>query len=241
MNKHSAKKNSAADLSKNPDLLFRVTESYKVARTNVMFSLLKEGCKRAVISSPMAGEGKSMTAVHLSVALAETDAKVLLIDADLRKPKVNQYFRLKNTPGLTNYLGHLCREEDILHKTEYSNLTVACAGVTVPNPSELLASGKMKAFLNEVGGQFDYVIIDTPPLNVVADALPLIKNSDGVILVVRSGTSTYPELNKTVKSLEMVNAKILGIILNAVEQKDGHSGYGYGKYGYYGSYGTYGS
>jgi Mrp family chromosome partitioning ATPase len=105
----------------------------------------------------------------------------------------------------------------------------------------LLASGKMKAFLDEIGGQFDYVIIDTPPLNVVADALPLIKNSDGVILVVRSGISTYPELNKTVKSLEMVNAKILGIILNAVEQKDGHSGYGYGKYGYYGSYGTYGS
>ena len=193
-----------------------------------------------MISSSSAGEGKTVTAVHLSVALAETDNKVLLIDADLRKPKVNQYFHLKNTPGLTNYLGGLSAREEILHQTEYGNLTVACAGVTVPNPSELLASAKMKSFLNDVSGSFDYIIIDTPPLNVVADAFPLIKDSDGVILVVRSGISTYPEVDRTVKSLEVIHAKILGIILNAVKQKNGHSGYGYGKYGYYGSYGTYG-
>lgn len=241
MKKHRKGREAAAlDLKKNPELLFQVTESYKVARTNVVFSLLKEGCKRAVISSSLSEEGKTMTAVHLAVSLAQTDARVLLIDADLRKPKISQYFGFRNAPGLTNYLGHLTGLESVLHKTDYNNLSVICAGVTVPNPSELLASEKMTAFLDEMGGQFDYIVIDTPPLNVVADALPLIKQSDGVILVVRSGVSTYPELNKTVKSLEMVDARILGIILNAVEPKGkSRLAYGYKKYGAYGTYEAY--
>ena len=241
MKKHRKGREAAAlDLKKNPDLLFQVTESYKVARTNVAFSLLKEGCKRAVVSSSLSEEGKTMTAVHLAISLAQTDARVLLIDADLRKPKVNQYFSFKNSPGLTNYLGHLSGLDGILHKTGYNNLSVVCAGITVPNPSELLAGEKMAAFLDEMSGQFDYIVIDTPPLNVVADALPLIKQSDGVILVVRSGVSTYPELTKTVKSLEMVDAKILGIILNAVEPKGkSRLAYGYRKYGSYGTYEAY--
>ena len=222
-------------------LRFQITEAYKVVRTNLMFSLLKEGCRRVVVSSPVSGEGKTTTAVHTAISLAQTDCRVLLIDGDLRKPKIHTFFNFKNTPGLTNYFGRMTGLQDIIHKTDYPNLSAVCSGVTVPNPSELLASEKMASFLSGLESQYDYIVIDTPPLNVVVDALPLIKLCDGVILVVREGVSTYPELNRTVQSLEMVDAKILGIILNAVAPKS-KGGYRYepGKYGY-GSYNAYGA
>ena len=219
-------------------LRFQINEAYKTVRTNIMFSLLKDGCKKIVISSSLANEGKSTTAVHIALSLAQMDTKVLLIDADLRKSKIFQFFNLKNSPGLTNYLGRMADLEAILHSTEYKNLTVMCAGVMVPNPSELLASEHMQILLGELEKKFDYIVIDTPPLNVVVDALPLIKVCEGVVLVVRANESTYPELNKTVKNLEMVDAKILGIILNGIAPQS-KSGYYYKKYGYE-NYGTYG-
>ncbi len=239
MKRHARQRAIISNTQMDAKLKFKVTESYKVVRTNIMFSLLKPGCKKVVVSSSLSGEGKTTTAVHVAISLAQMNLKVLLIDADLRKPKVNQFFDFNNTPGLTNFLGHMSEMEQIVHKTEYQNLSVICAGVIIPNPSELLASDEMAAFLKEVETQFDYIIIDTPPLNVVVDALPLIKLSDGVILVVREDSSTYPELNKTVKSLEMVNAKILGIILNGTKGQ-GKGSYQY-RYGQYDGYETYGS
>jgi capsular exopolysaccharide synthesis family protein len=240
--KKSQKKNrtSAAKIQMNDQLKFQITESFKAIRTNIMFSLLTDGCKKIVVSSSLAGEGKTTTAVHTAISLAEMETRVLLIDADLRKPKVHQFFHLKNTPGLTNYFGNMTPLENILQRTDYKNLSVICSGVSVPNPSELLASEKMAELLRELETRFDYIVIDTPPLNVVVDAVPLIKLCNGVILVVRQGSSTYPELNKTVKNLEMINAKILGIILNgmAAKPKGGYR-YGYQKYGY-GDYSTYG-
>ena len=233
--KHQVKQRANVQKTKmDANLKFKITESYKVVRTNIMFSLLKQGCKKVVVSSSMAAEGKTTTAVHVAISLAQMNLKVLLIDADLRKPKVNQFFNFDNTPGLTNFLGHMSEVETIIHKTDYENFSVICAGVVVPNPSELLASDGMVEFLKEMENQYDYIIIDTPPLNVVVDALPLIKLSDGVILVVREGSSTYPELNKTIKSLEMVDAKILGIILNGtkITNKESYR-YRYEKYGKY--------
>ncbi len=221
------------DSNTDSDLKFKITESYKVVRTNIAFSLLKEGCKKIVVSSSLSGEGKTTTSVNVAISLAQMDVKVLLIDADLRKPKVNHFFNLSNTPGLTNYLGNMSDISKMIHTTKHDNLSVICAGITVPNPSELLASDRMVNFLKEMEARFDYIVIDTPPLNVVVDALPLIKLSDGVILVVREGSSTYPELNRTIKGLEMVDAKILGFILNGskVEQKGSYR-YRYEKYGY---------
>jgi capsular exopolysaccharide synthesis family protein len=206
------------------DLKFRVTEAYKVVRTNIAFSLLKEGCKKVVISSSLSGEGKTTTAVNIAVSLAQMDVKVLLLDADLRNPQVNLFFNLGNTPGLTDYLGNMSEISEIIHTTQYNNLSVICAGIAVPNPSELLASSRMADLLKMMENRFDYIVMDTPPLNVVVDALPLIKLSDGVILVVREGSCTYPELNRTIKGLEMVDAKILGFILNdsKVRQKSGY-------------------
>lgn len=229
-----------AKLQMDDQLRFQITESFKAIRTNIMFSLLTDGCKKMVVSSSLAGEGKTTTAVHTAISLAQMETRVLLIDADLRKPKVNQFFHMKNTPGLTNYFGNLTPLQDILQKTAYKNLSVICSGVAVPNPSELLASEKMAGLLSELETRFDYIVIDTPPLNVVVDAVPLIKLCNGVILVVRQSSSTYPELNKTIKNLEMIDAKILGIILNgmAAKSKGGYR-YGYQKYGY-GNYSGYG-
>lgn len=236
--RRATKKGSVANKEINSDLQFKVTEAYKAVRTNIVFSLLKENCKKIVISSSVSGEGKTTSAVHIAISLGQMDKKVLLIDADLRKPRINQFFEIDNTPGLTNYLGGMADYGKILHVTNYKNLSVITAGILVPNPSELLASDKMSSFLQELESQFDYIVIDTPPLNVVVDAMPLIKLSDGVILIIKEGASTYPELNKTIKSLEMVDAKILGFVMNATQAKAKRSyKHGYGGYGYeYGSH-----
>lgn len=215
-----------------PERKFEITEAYKLIRTNIMFSLLKDGCKTIVISSSQSREGKTTTAINVAVSLAQTDAKVLLIDADLRKPRVGQFFNYKEAPGLTNYLGKLVSLPEVLHQTEFSNLSVLCSGVNVPNPSELLASEKMASFLTEMESGYDYIVIDTPPLNVVVDALPLIKLSDGVILVVRERYSTFPQLNQSIRNVELIGGKILGIVLNDSKSRgkglDQYEKYGYG-------------
>lgn len=241
-----------------PALKFRIEEAYKTIRANIMFSVIKKGCKTIVVSSSNPSEGKTTTTVNLAVTIAQADQRVLLIDGDLRKPKIHQYFSISNAPGLTNYLGDSIsgrKKTDlfsVIHPTEYENLSILCSGTIPPNPAELLGSELMSDFLQEISTKYDYIIIDTPPINVVSDALPLIRESDGVVLVVRQNQTTHPELQKALSALEFIDAKLLGFVVNFVESKAGHkysyngySGYGYG-YGYGGysnkkSYGTYGN
>lgn len=230
-------------------LRFRIEESYKAIRANIMFSVMKKGCKRIVVTSSAPGEGKTTTTVNLAVSISQTDQRVLLIDGDLRKPKIHQYFSVPNAPGLTNYLGDKIsgrRTADlfsVIHPTEYENLCVLCSGSIPPNPAELLGSELMADFLDDVSKDFDYIIIDTPPVNVVSDCLPLIRESDGVLVVVRSNKSTHPELQKTISALEFIDAKILGFVVNFVESKAGKAGKGtygaYGTYGYGSNYNSY--
>ncbi len=220
-------------------LKFRVVESYKTLRANIMFSIIHSGCKCFVISSSLPGEGKSTISVNTAIALSQTEARVLLIDTDLRRPKVNRFLDLPGTPGLSNYLIGMNSLEEVLHKTNYPNLTVLCSGSRVPNPSELLASDNMEALLNLLKTQFDYIILDSAPLNVVSDTYPLIKKTDGVLLVVYQNRSDYKELDKTLKSIEVVGGKVLGLVLNAAKPKRKRSYYSDGRYGY-GGYG-YGS
>lgn len=236
-----------------PALKFKVEEAYKSARTNIMFSVMKKGCKTIVISSSAPNEGKTTTTINLAITFAQADQKVLLIDGDLRKPKIHHYFSVPNSPGLTNYLnskvGSSKTEKidlfSVIHPTEFENLSILCSGSIPPNPAEILGSEPMADFLKEISNDFDYIIIDTPPINVVSDALPIIRESDGVVLVVRSNQSTHPDIQRTVSALEFIDAKILGFIVNFVETS--HSKYGYGKYGRYrygkykSSYGSYGS
>ena len=248
------------DLNLSPSLKFKVEESYKSILANITFSLMKKGCKRIVFTSSVAGEGKTTTTINLAISFAQAGQRVLLIDGDLRKPKIHQYFSISNNPGLTDYLGSTVSASrtdridlfSIVHATEYDNLSIICSGSIPPNPAEILGSEPMAEFLNDVSNDFDYIIIDTPPINIVSDALPIIRESDGVVLVVRYNQSTHPEVEKAIAALEFIDAKILGFIVNFVETRSGGKynygkynryryGYGYGGYGYGGyGYGGYG-
>lgn len=238
------------------DLKFRIEEAYKSIRANIMFSVVKKGCKIIVVSSSLPNEGKTTTTVNLAASISQADQRVLLIDGDLRKPKIHQYFSISSAPGLTDYLSDVASARHkmdifgIIHPTKYENLSVIASGTIPPNPAELLGSDFMRDFLNGISKDFDYIIIDTPPLNVVSDALPLIRESDGIVLVVRDNQTTHPELQKALSSLEFIDAKILGFVVNFVESKAGkgngasYDSYNYGgfgpqrRYGYYG-YGEY--
>lgn len=221
-----------------PSLKFRVEEAYKSIRTNIMLSVMKKGCKIIVVSSSMANEGKTTTTTNLAISISQADQRVLLIDGDLRKPKVHHYFSIPNAPGLTNYLGAAANSRSaqkadlfsIIHPTEYKNLSVIASGSIPPNPAEVLGSEMMSEFIKEVSQHFDYIIIDTPPINVVSDALPVIRESDGVVMVVRSNSSTHPELQKALDSLKFIDAKILGFVVNY--ESENRSKYGYYKYNY---------
>ena len=242
--KKNKKENAAASrfLLKNaimdPGLKFRVEEAYKSIRTNIMLSVMKKGCKIIVVSSSMANEGKTTTTTNLAISISQADQRVLLIDGDLRKPKVHHYFSIPNAPGLTNYLGASVNSRaaqkvdlfSIIHPSEYKNLCVITSGSIPPNPGEMLGSEPMADFLKEVSEHFDYIIIDTPPINVVSDALPVIRESDGVVMVVRANASTHPELQKALDALKFIDAKILGFVVNYESEK--RSKYGYYKYGY---------
>lgn len=229
------------DSDLDPGLKFRIEESYKSIRTNIMLSIIKNGCKTIVVSSSNASEGKTTTSINLAISLAQADQRVLLIDGDLRKPKIHHYFSIPNAPGLTNYLSDTVNSKlsaadlfDTIHPTEISNLSIITSGSIPPNPAEILGSEPMADFLKEVAKHYDYIVIDTPPINLVSDALPVIRESDGIIVVVKSNSSTHPELQKTLETLKFIDAKILGFVINFIENKrKGYNkkyGYGYTAY-----------
>lgn len=227
-------------------LKFRIEESYKSIRTNIMLSVVKKGCKKFVISSSNESEGKTTTSINIAISLAQAEQKVLLVDCDLRKPKIHHYFSVSNTPGLTNYLTGTVSNSNfgnnlsnIIHPSEIKNLSVITSGQIPPNPAEILSSSAMTEFLEEIEKYYDYVIIDTPPINVVSDALPIIRQTDGIIIVVKENYSAHPELKKTIEALNFIDAKITGFIVNYVDADRSKYGYGKYKYGRYGKYGRY--
>ena len=218
---------------------FQIRESYKTARTNIAYSIIKKGCKKIAFTSSSKGEGKTVTAMNVASALAQqVDTKVLVIECDLRRPHVHSALKLAPTPGLTNYLNDECTVDEIIQSTKLSNMHAVCYGAVPPNPSELLASEAMSDFVKMVEKDYDYIIFDTPPIGVVIDAVPIIKASDGVVVVVKNNSTTYPQLNKTLETLERSGGKTLGIIINKVKPsetkkyKKGYGGYSYGYYGY---------
>ena len=223
------------DQDLDPGLKFRIEESYKSIRTNIMLSVIKNGCKTIVVSSSNAGEGKTTTSINLAISLSQADQRVLLIDGDLRKPKIHHYFSIPNAPGLTNFLSDVAnnksRNADLfntVHPTEIANLSIITSGSIPPNPAEILGSELMSEFLKEISMHFDYIIIDTPPINVVSDALPVVRMSDGIIVVIKSNSSTHPELAKTIEALKFIQANILGFVVNFVENKSSRYSKKYG-------------
>lgn len=214
-------------LTKNSD--FSVVEAYKTIRTNLMFATQNPGCKRVIITSTSPNEGKSMNCCNLAITLAQTDSKVLIIDCDLRKPTIHKWFKIKGIPGLSEVLAGMITVKQALHESDYPNLHIICGGTVPPNPAELLSSPAMDEMLGILSKEYEYILLDTPPINLVADALVLSAKTDGVVIIVRQGETTHPELKHALSSLEFAKAKVLGIILNGVENK---GKYGYSKYGY---------
>ena len=200
--------------------LFSVQEAYKSIRTNIVLSLIKDDYKTIVFTSSIPSEGKSTTSVNVAISLSKAFYKVLIIDCDLRKPRIHRALDLKNDIGLTNVLSGLDSIEAAIQQSKkYENLHVLSSGLIAPNPSEMLASERMTKLLGELGKLYDYIIIDTPPINVVADALPLIKQSDGVIVIVRQNYTTHNELSRAIKCLQFIGARIIGVVMNASDIK----------------------
>lgn len=211
------------------ELSFAVQEAYKTLRTNIMFSIPEEGCKKIVVTSSLQGEAKSTTAVNLAIAFAQNNSKVLLIDCDLRLPTVAQKLGEKETPGLSNVIVGLCGAKDAIQKLS-NGIYLLPAGDIPPNPTELLGSEQMHRLLDELGEEFEYIILDTPPVCTVADATILSKVTSGVIMVVRQNVAKQETVSEALRRLEFSEAKILGFIYTCVENNKSS----YGKSGYYG-------
>ncbi|UOY00219.1 polysaccharide biosynthesis tyrosine autokinase [Blastococcus sp. PRF04-17] len=207
----------------------RAAEDYRQLRTNLQFLNVDDPPKVIMITSAMPTEGKTTTAIHLALALAEAGRKVTLLDADLRRPRVSNYLGMVGGVGLTNVLAGVAGTADVMQPYGETGLTVIGAGPTPPNPSELLASQHMSTLLDELRATNEYVLIDAPPLLPVADSTGLAVMVDGVLLSVRYGSSRKDQLQQAAATLKRVGARTLGLILNIVPPRAGiTSAYGYG-------------
>lgn len=204
-----------------------ISENYRILRTNIEFSLIDKKLQVIMVTSSRAGEGKSTTCSNLAVAFAQTGKRVLLIDADLRKPTQHQIFTVSNRKGLMTALFHQQPLEDVIQLTDVENLSIMAAGPTPPNPSELLSSKGMEQLLADLRGMFDVIIIDTPPIMLVTDAQLIASQSDGAVLVIDSGSVKKSDALKSKAYLEHVKAKIIGVVLNNVPGKNAGSYYYY--------------
>ncbi len=212
---------------------FQVTEAYKTLRTNLLFALAAGKSKAVVISSAMPSEGKSATCANLAIAMSQTGTRVLLIDADLRRPTQYQIFQTDNSKGLTTILAGFNEVRDVIKKKIGENLDLLTSGPAPPNPSELLGSRRMKDLLFMLEDHYDYFFIDTPPINVVTDALVFAGSTAGLLLIARQNQTTYDNLTRAVSSIEFSGVNILGLVINGVNEKvGGYGNYKYNKYAY---------
>jgi len=204
------------DSIKNKDTDFVIKEAYKSLRSNLNFTLRYDGCKKILISSPVPEDGKSTTITNIGISIAQTGAKVLLMDCDLRKGRLHNLFNVKFKPGVSDVLSSTMDVKNAIYKTAYENLSVMPMGTIPPNPSELLASIQMETLLNKLNDDYEYIIIDSPPVKVVSDALNLVKMVDGVLIVVREGITSHPCISSSLTKYEFLNANILGFVLNGI-------------------------
>ncbi|WLQ07131.1 polysaccharide biosynthesis tyrosine autokinase [Arthrobacter oryzae] len=206
-------------------------ESFRQIRTNLQFAHVSHKSKAVLVTSSLPGEGKTTTATNLAIAMAQTGQTVVLIDADLRRPRVDDYLGLERNAGLTTALIGAADVNDLLQPWGDNGLYVLTSGQIPPNPSELLGSDEMKSLITDLEQAFDAVIIDAPPLLPVTDAAVLAQQVGGVVLVIGSSKVKLPDLQKSMAALEMVEADLLGVVLNLLPMK-GPDAYAYAYYSY---------
>ena len=202
-------------------------ESYRKLRTNLSFTSVDKPFRRIIVTSAMAAEGKTTTAINLAAALAETGKRVVLVDADLRRPQVNHRTGRMGDIGFTNYLKGDGRMTDLLQETDTENLWVLASGPQPPNPAELLGSKRAGQGVAELTAEFDYVIIDTPPVLPVTDAAVMAQWADGVLLVARSNQTRLPDITAAIDQVNAVQAPLIGVVLTDVPSRGGAYKYGY--------------
>ena len=225
------------NLDKISDLDFKTKEAYKTLRTNVQFC--GDDVKVISITSCVPNEGKSMVSFNLAVSIAETGKKVLFIDADLRKSVlIGRYKINKAIKGLTQYLSGVEELDSVKYTTNVENLDMILSGPVPPNPAELLNNEKFTALVEITKKEYDYVVIDTPPIGQVIDPAIVAQQTDGVIFLVSQANVSYKYAQKQIEQLKRSGCKILGAVLNKVDPEGKGSYYGgyYGKY-YKGKYG----
>lgn len=217
------------------DMPFAITEAYKAMRTNLMFVLGAKNSKVAMFTSAYMMEGKTTTSANIAITFAQTGAKVLLIDADMRKPKQHKLFECELGTGLSEVLCGVVDDSSI-QRTSYENLYLMTAGRIPPNPADLLVSPNMDKMLETVTKTFDYVFIDAPPVGIVTDAAVLAAKVGGAIMVVRAGHSRTDGVRKACEALTQAGTSVIGYIMTDA-QAHGNSYKKYrGRYKYYSSY-----
>lgn len=217
---------------------FVISEAYRAARTNLMFSAAASGKNIISFTSAVPGEGKSTTCANMSIAFADMGKKVLLIDCDMRKPTVQAAFKLNASKGLSSVLGGFCPAEEAIIKNVRPSLDVMASGPIPPNPTELIGSEAMSKLLSVYSGKYDYILMDTPPINVVTDSQLLNGMIGGHVFVVRENSTTHPDIAEALEKVSLANGRRLGFIKSFCGGGTKSYGGKYGKkYGYYRSYG----
>lgn len=199
---------------------FAIKEAYVKLRTNLMFCMTadkKKACRIFEVTSANPNEGKSLTAANIAVSFAMLGKETLLIDADLRKPTQRKLWKIKAKTGLCDFLADIAPME--LIKVADLPLSIITAGTIPPNPSELLSSEVMKTLISNCAARYDYIIIDTPPVNTVADAQMVATFVDGVILVAKSGSTTSDELQTAMDAIQRAGGNLCGTVLNDMSMK----------------------
>jgi capsular exopolysaccharide synthesis family protein len=204
-------------------------ESFRQLRTNLQFANVSGHAKTILISSSLPGEGKSTTATNLAISMAQSGQLVCLVDADLRRPMVNEYLGLERNAGLTTALVGAADVTDLLQPWGEDNLFVLTSGQIPPNPSELLGSDAMRELISRLESSFDAIIVDAPPLLPVTDAAVLAQHVGGVVLVVGAQKIKQHDLDRSLKALQMVDANLLGVVLNHLPSR-GPDAYAYSYY-----------
>ncbi|WP_368277689.1 CpsD/CapB family tyrosine-protein kinase [Lacticaseibacillus paracasei] len=208
-----------------------VAEQFRTVRTNIEFAgAALDTCQVVMFTSSAVSEGKSTVSANVAVTWAQAGKKVLLIDADLRRPTVHATFRTLNIDGVTTVLTGKNKADEVTETTFVDNLSIITSGPVPPNPSELLNSKRMGLLLDWARDNYDIIVLDAPPVLAVSDVQVLVPKTDGVVVVVNMGKTLKADLQRTVEVLKLANAKILGSV-ERVKAKHGDRGYGYG-YGY---------
>ena len=213
-----------------------LSESYRALRTSILLSSLGSPPKVILVTSALPQEGKTTTSINSAIVLAQRGGRVLLVDADLRRPGIHKALGLRNTSGLSRLMTGGDRPEDAIVSTEIPNLFVLTAGPPPPQPAELLGSTLMKDYLARWREEFDHIVIDTPPALSVTDAVLLSVEADSVLIVLRSGQTTKAALRRVRDLLSHVNARVTGIVVNAFDLHSGSSYYYQYNSKYYGRY-----